>query len=280
MRTSLLGVMLAAALSACTVGTIAGTGGGSGGSKGSGPGSGSDPGSGSNPGSGSDPGSGSNSSTPMLSASIDKSTLSTELKTSNQFTISLAGSGGYTGSVALAAEVVDTNSQAIKGWTVTLNEASMAFTGEDATQNVTATLAVPSSAGGTGAMLAGTLNVTVTPAGQAAQTLSSAITLKNQVTYVITGNGGNCVYPTGISQTTPDVITVGTNIVFANMAGFTLVVHSNGATDGVLHEDLTGITNGQTYEQQLTGSATGLFSWYCHSPGPDNGTSDPFIKAQ
>jgi hypothetical protein len=142
---------------------------------------------------------------------------------------------------------------------------------------VAATVDIPSENMG----LAGTVKITATPTGLPAQVLMSDFTLKNQVTYTITMNGGQCVYPTGISQANPDNVKVGTKVIFLNMGTADLIVHSNGGNDGIAHESTagTGISPNQTYEQTLASAGTSSFSWYCHSPGPDNGSANPFIKA-
>src|SRR5437899_2096210 len=91
MRTPLLAAALGLGLAGCLVGDT-GT-----------PGSGGDDDTGSNP--GSNPGS--NTNTPKVSVTLDKTALSTELMSTNMVTVTVRGSGGFSGSVTLAASVVD-----------------------------------------------------------------------------------------------------------------------------------------------------------------------------
>jgi len=276
MRSTILTAVLALALPACLVGTGDITGGTDPGTQGGG-GGGTGGGGGGGGGSGSGSGSGSGTSeTPMVTASIDKPTLTPELKSSSQIIITLQASGGFSGAVNLDAVAVDGSGAAISGWTVGLNQQTVTLPTDGMTQ-VAATLDIPSENMG----LTGNVKLTVTPTGLAAQTLMSAVTVTNQVTYTITMNGGQCVYPAGIDQANPDSIKVGTKVVFLNMGTANLIVHSNGGTDGIAHESTggTGIAPNQTYAQTLTGTGTASFSWYCHSPGPDLNASNPFIKA-
>lgn len=212
----------------------------------------------------------------MVSASVDKTTVSTELKTSTQLLVSLSASGGFSGPVAVDAKAYDSTGTEITGWTVGVNQASVTLA-DGGTAQVAATVDIPSENMG----LAGTVKINVTPTGLAAQELDSAFTVANQITYTITMNGGQCVYPTGVSQANPDSIKVGTKVIFLNMGASNLIVHSNGGNDGIAHESTggTGIGTNQTYEQTLSSAGTSSFSWYCHSPGPDNGSANPFIKA-
>ena len=209
----------------------------------------------------------------MLSVTADQTALTPELNSTSQVKVTLTGSGGFTGNVALAATIMDASNKPITAWTVAFDNASIDFTA-DGTQMATATLTIPSQNMG----LAGNLTITAT-SSLGMTTLPVAVTVSNQLTFNVTANGTQCAYPTGISQAAPTKINVGTKIRFANMTNFTIVIHSNGGTDGIAHEDLAGMGPNGVYEQTLSGTGTAAFSWYCHSPGPDLGSSNPFIAA-
>jgi hypothetical protein len=60
-----------------------------------------------------------------MDLAIDRMAISTELKTSNPVMVTLTGSNGFSGDVALAVAVVDANNAPIPGWTVDLSAPSM-----------------------------------------------------------------------------------------------------------------------------------------------------------
>jgi len=154
------------------------------------------------------------------------------------------------------------------------------------------TLTVPSENKG----LTGTVHISATTSvsGVNVAPVTSAITATNQVSFLINYDGNvGCVYPTGLSSTNPVKITVGSKVRFVNMAqtpNTAIAIHSNGATEGICHEAQPGgncpagdnagpatINPNEAYEQTAA-VAGGAFSWYCHQPGPDLGTGDPFLQ--
>jgi hypothetical protein len=209
----------------------------------------------------------------MVTATVDKATISTELNTSSQLKVSVTGMN-FSGQVTLDGKVVDANSQPITGWTLTWDTTSLSFSA-DGTQVATATLKIPSQNMGA---LAATVQLTAT-CSVGMVPLSTAVTVANQVSFVVNESGGACGYPTGINQAAPAVVAVGTKVRFLNMTTQTIVIHSNGGNDGINHQDLAGMPPNGIYEQTLSGTGTPQFSWYCHSPGPDLNNNDPFIKA-
>ena len=285
MRSTLLAVLVAALIPACIVGTGDVTGQGSGSNPaGGGGGGGGGTGGGGGGGTGGGGGGGGMMPTPTFTVSIDQTSLSTELSTSNQFMLTLTSMNGFAGTVNLTPTVVDANNAAITGWTVTTAMPSVDLAA-DASMQVAATLDIPSQNMG----LTGTLQIDAAdPTGAVAtQSVTSAITVANQVSFVVKENGnGQCVYPTGLSNANPVKVTVGSKVRFVNMSPGTIEIHSNGAGEGICHENqpcngdpaTPGTLNTNDVYVQTAKSAGGAFSWYCHAPGPDLGGQDPYIQ--
>jgi hypothetical protein len=196
----------------------------------------------------------------------------------NKLTVTVTGSGGFTGDVNLAATVVDGTNAPLAAWTVALDTPTVTLT-ENGTATAVATLTIPSE----NKALAGSVKIDATSSADAAS-VSSAITAANQVTFAVTQNNGNCVYPT--TQATN--VTYGTKIRFLNNTNdLTTIIHVNGVTAGggglgtgdpdtlgIPHENQGGPGEavGAAYEGILTKptqatTSVGL-SWYCHTPGP------------
>lgn len=279
MRSTLLAVLVAALIPACIVGTGDVTGSGSG-SNPAGGGGGGGTGGGGGGGTGGGGGGGGMMPNPTFTVSIDQSSLSTELNTSNQFMVTVTSMNGFAGTVNLATSVVDATNAPITGWTVGTNVPSVNLTA-DASIQVAATVKIPSQNMG----LAGTLTIDATdPTGVVAtQSVTSAITVANQVTIPMKLDmNGQCVYPTANTAQTALQISVGSKIRWLNTgtAG-DIVIHVDGAgqAEGICHENQP--CNGDAaapaqfgpnaaYEQTAK-TAGGAFNWYCHAPGPTVG---------
>lgn len=204
---------------------------------------------------------------PRLDVAIDQPALSTELKTSNLLTISLEGADGFSGPVNLTASAVDEAGDAISGWTVTLNTPTVNLT-ENGTADVVATLAIPAEYRGP------TGNVKIDVSSTAGkQSVSSVVTVANQVTFRLAVNGGICAYPTDAgNQANPIRVTTGTKVRFFNAGTVNLEIHSNNA-GGVSHQGQAPngtadpVTEANTaYEQTITNGVDSNIIWYCHSP--------------
>jgi len=180
-------------------------------------------------------------------------------------TVSLKGSGGFAGAVGLAASVVDTAGTAIPGWTVSLDKPS-ADVAADGTVTAVATLKIPSQS----TALAGTVKIDVTPAGLAPTSVTTAVTVANQLSLAMAvGNGTTC------GQSTNPALTVsqGTKVIWKNAdPAKRITIHIQGGVSGFAHEPDPGMAPagnpGDTYVQ--TGAAAGTVTWYCHAPGTDN----------
>jgi hypothetical protein len=258
MRTPLLAALLGLSLAGCLIGDSGspGTGGddGTGGT-----GTGSDP-------TGTGTGSG-DSKTPDFSVAVDHSTMTTDLLSTNMVTATVHAVGGYTGTVNLAAAVVDGSGAPLTGWNVSLASSSVNITANGDTP-VVATITVPS----TSSALAGKLSITATPASGSAKTAESAITINNQITIPMSLDGSTC------AKTANPQITIaqGTKVHWVNAdTAKRVVIHiePNGGIPGFNHEEGAGMapatatTPGGVYDE--TAGGTGKVTWYCHAPGSD-----------
>jgi len=280
MRTPLLATILGLSLAGClTIGDSGSPTTGGGGDDGTGT-----DGTGSN-----HQGSGAIPSTAQVDVSVDKAALSTELKTVNPITITVKGSGGFSGSVGLTAAVVDGNQNPIADWTVDLSAPSVSLA-ENGTSTATATVHIPALS----STLTGTLKVTTTSAATLGTTAaSSTLTAANQVTFLVKYDPAtmDCVYPADGGTVANGVkVAQATKIRFFNNGADNIVIHvtSNNGTP-ISHQGQApngGPSNSTTlpntaYEQTPIG--TGPATWYCHdSPtgAKDHKADDPRILVQ
>jgi len=212
---------------------------------------------------GSDPGPGSNPSpTPSLGVTTDKSSIATELATSNSVTLTLRASGGFSGRATLVASALDTAGAPITGWTVTLDKTAIDLAA-DATATAVATLKIPAAIN----TLSGVVKIDATTS-LGTVTSQSTVTVAKQITYAMTLNGAKCVYPVAAGSST--TIAQGTKVRWVNNdpAG-RILIHIGAvggrAITGFDHEPDPGMSpNGGTFEQ-TAGSTTGAVDWYCHN---------------
>jgi len=198
--------------------------------------------------------------------SIDKPAVAAELLSTNMVTVTLQGSGGFAGSVALAASVVDAAGTAIPGWTISLDKPSVDVAA-DGTATVVATLAIPSQS----TLMGGTIKIAATATGQTLPPAMSTVTVANQLSLPMTLAGTTCAQSANKALT----ISQGTKVVWKNgdaAKRITIHIQDGGGTQGIsgfVHEPDPGMapTTG-TYEQ--TANGTGTITWYCHAPGTDN----------
>jgi hypothetical protein len=209
--------------------------------------------------------------TPRLVVSVDKATLSTELRTTNTVAVTLQASGGFSGAVALSASVVDGAGAAMPGWTATLDAPAVEVPPDGAATAV-ATVVVPAENRG----LAGTLKIDAT-SSLGAQMASSEVSVANQITFAMTLTEARCAYPSGTLT-----VKVGTKIRWLNMtAANRIAIHmERPARDGLVHQDDPGSAPGEAYEQTTAVNGDGQLSgnpvaWYCHAPGADLGGNNP-----
>jgi hypothetical protein len=222
-------------------------------------------------GSGSAGGSGSGSNqqppptSPTFTVALDKASVATELMTSNPLTVTLTSALGFTGDVALAAQVVDSTGTAIPGWSVSFDKATVTVPA-NGTATAVATLMIPSDS----AMLAGTVKITANNTTVGMQAAQAPITATNQVTFPMTLNNNACVLP---FNTTANV-KVGTKIRWLNMdATSRITIHmETPIRDGLVHQPDPGSAPGQAYVLTAAVNSNGTvdgkpMAWYCHAPG-------------
>lgn len=191
------------------------------------------------------------------------SVLTTELGTTNTINVTLTGSSGFAGAVALNATVLDGSNAPLSGWTFSIDTPNVVLP-QNGSTTVHLTVNIPTENKG----LAATATVTATSAATSG-TWSTAtdITVQNQYTIkmdVTAGPTPACVYPPAGTTS----ITVGTKIRWLNVStSNNITIHSNGALSGCPHQADPGSVPGTAYECTIT-QVTSSFTWYCHAPGP------------
>ncbi|MBA3405640.1 MAG: hypothetical protein H0U13_13330 [Gemmatimonadaceae bacterium] len=209
---------------------------------------------------------------PRLDVSVDKPTVSTELGTTNMVTVTLTSSGGFGGSVGVAATIVDGLGVAIPEWQMAINPPSVTVP-SNGTASAVVNFSIPAEKVGLG----GTLKITTTSgATEGTLNIDSAITVLDQLTIPLKLNGnGQCDYPTAGTLR----IKVGTKIRWLNTeaAGSNnrITVHvtenASAVAAGFSHQNDPGSDPQTTYEQTSVAMSGGTFDWYCHAPGPTVG---------
>ncbi|NVB80805.1 MAG: hypothetical protein HOV81_20580 [Kofleriaceae bacterium] len=205
---------------------------------------------------------------------VDQPTLATELKTTQQITITVQGANGFSGDVALAASAVDANNAPLTGWMVTLDSPTVTLAA-DGSATAHATLVIPSQNMG----LEGKVKIDATSTAAAASATTD-VTVANQVTYKLKVANGVCTYPTSYGKVnSPDPISVGTKVRWLNDGTANFEIHiGSGIPYGFTHQGQSpgGLADPTTeattaYEQTATAaSGSTLIQWYCHNPNEPN----------
>ncbi|MDQ3298479.1 MAG: hypothetical protein M3619_17990 [Myxococcota bacterium] len=217
--------------------------------------------------------------TPRVSVSLDKTAISTELKTSNMVVVTVTGADGFSGAVNLTGAVLDGASAPVQGWAVVFNTPTVNVP-LDGTATAVATLTIPSQFKGvTNGMLK--IDAASTAAPQSAM---ATVAVANQLTFTLNLVNNQCAYPmdggTGAAQVE---VAIGTKVRFFNAGAANLEIHSNNAA-AIPHQGQVGgtddpITESQTaYEKTLAGTVGGTVNWYCHAPGPNLQGGNPTMR--
>lgn len=254
MRTTLVAGLIALVLPGCIVGgelTGVGGGGEEGGEEGEGEGSGSGSGSGT-------------TLTPRVTASLDKTSVTTENGKTEMVTVSLASEDGFAGNVVLAPTLVDASDIAVPG--VTIDGPASVTLAADGTGTATYAVSIPSNT--TGAVMTASLKVGVMSSA-GSEDLTSAVTINNFYTVEYgagTGANQNDHPMRGMNVT----IKRGTIIKFPNTDTIDHIIHGGGAFP---HENTTvgvGGVPGRTYEVNTIGTnpgASGTLGCHTHGTG-------------
>jgi plastocyanin len=251
MRTPILAAALGLSLVGCLIGD-SGT-----------PGSAGDDDDGSNSGSnGPGSGPGSNQNTPKVDVTVDKMAISTELLSTNLVTVTVRGSGGFAGPVALAVSAVDGTGTAIPGWTVALDKTTVDVPA-NGTATAVATVTIPSRS----TAMSASIKVDST-SSLGAKSVSPQVTVAKQISLTMN------IVDTTCGKFASPALTVapGTNVRWVNGdAAKRITIHvqpQTGSPTGFTHEDNPGMAPLGTYE--TVALAAGQVTWYCHAPGNDD----------
>jgi hypothetical protein len=250
MRILLVG-LLALALPACLGGEITGVGDHTHDDDGDGGGSGGGSGSGT-------------TNTPRIVASVDKSTVMTELGRTENLTVTITSVSGFAGSVAVTPALVE-GSTAVTDWTITSSATSVDVPA-DGTATVDLALKIPTDT----ASLLPTLTVDLT--GTSSVSVTSSFNVAKRVTIEIPSGLGAGTHQAVLPINQPLRILSATQVVFMNNDGIRHIIHASG---GINHESTTsGGMPGGTYMVTPTANST----WYCHDH--EGGTQSRAISLQ
>lgn len=190
---------------------------------------------------------------PTLSLSVDKPTVNTELAASSMVTLTITGGDGFQGLANVTATAVDAAGAPLVGWDVTLSAPSVTLA-SNGSGTVVATLKTPSET----SSLTGSIKLDVTSAAAPA-TVTSAVTVANQISLSVNLNGQTCVYPTVNTAK----VKIGTKVRLVNAAtAGNVIFHVDGGGTGMVHQQGAGTTPGTAYEEVVTDPGTA--TWYCH----------------
>jgi hypothetical protein len=251
MRTPLLASLLLVLVPACLDNGITGIGDEGGEELGEGSGSGSGSGSGGD-------------TTPRMTATLDKSTMMTELGKTETITVNLTSVNGFAGDVTLGASLVDAASNAIPN--ITIDGPASVTLAANGTASATYTITIPTDA--TGSAIEGSLEVA----------LSSSLGSSDLTSAVMINNFYTVAYAAGLGATAADHpmagqtinLRRGTIIKWPNNDNITHIIHGGGSYSGE-HEDQTlGGTPGRTYDIATIGyppGTSGLIGCHTHGTG-------------
>lgn len=257
MRTPILAVVLGLSLTGClTIGDTSSPSTGEdddGGGDGTGNGNGNGNGAGSN-------------KTPALNSSVDKTAVTTELGKETIITLTLTGSGGFSGDATISSSLTDSAGAPLGGGITLTGEPSVTLAA-NGTSNVMYSLKVPSNA--TGTDLTGTIKFDVSSsAGSKAITATVAIAAVFTTVYAAGLSNNRAAHPDrGLSIP----VKKGAKLRFTNADGTVHITHG----DGVFPHESTGQNGGlagKTYEvltADIDVGKTGRLG--CHSHDVDAG---------
>lgn len=204
-------------------------------------------------------GNGGSTSTPRIQASVDKTSVSSELGKTETLMVTVQSMDGFSGTVDINPSILD-GTTALTGYTLTPTPTSVTLE-PGSSQQIQLTVKIPTDA----TALAPTLKVDL-GSGSATANVSSTFTIAKQYTLMIpAGTGNSTLHAQLPSANAPLRLKAGTKLIFRNADTITHVIHGNG---GIPHENLALGGAGTDYTVTVQNDAT----WYCHS---HEGTSQP-----
>lgn len=248
MRTPLLAGFLALLIPACIGGQIEGVDDQGGG------GSGSDMGS----------GSGSDIVTPRVSASFDKTMITTELAKQEMVTLTVLSENGFAGDVTLAAKVVDGVGADVPSITVE-GPPSVTLTA-DGTATASYQITVPMNA--TGTAINGALKVDMSSTA-GTQSVTSMLTV--DAVYTVDYAAGTAADPAKHMNAQVDGLTVkrGAILRFHNSDVIEHVIYGDQAFENYHENTVTGGAPDRTYEINTANIPAGSGRLGCYNHGPN-----------
>jgi hypothetical protein len=195
-------------------------------------------------------GSGSSTPTPRLDATVDKTSVMSELGKTESLTITIHSMDGFSGSVPVSATVMDAGS-AVTGWMVTPTPASVDIAA-GGTATVSLSVKIPTDS----AALQPQIRVDL--GGGSPMTVTSAFNVTKKVTINIPPGTGTGAPHTGMPLNQPLRILAGTQVVYTNNDTIQHVIHASG---GIAHENTSLGMPGTSYMVTVNADAT----WYCHN---------------
>ena len=200
----------------------------------------------------------------MISVSVDKATITSDLNVDSPVVVTVTSQMGFSGSVTLAVAAADASSKAISDWSATLDSTTVTVP-----QDGTATANLSLSALGDAAELAGTVTITATPGDTTVSPANATVGVTfNPVMEVHFKDDGNgtAIYPaSNLGPNNPYKLKAGRQIaVYNDSPNKTLVVHTNNIVAGFPHEGSNpGTISGAAYTRTLT-NAGDQDEFYCH----------------
>jgi len=190
-------------------------------------------------GSGSDNGSGSDTTTPRLDASLDKTSMTTQLGKTETVTINMSSAGGFSGDVSISATLVDATEVAMPN--IMVSGTPNVTVAAGGTAQASYQIVVPMNASGT--TLTGTLKIELNTS-LGIQTVSSPVTINN--VYVVD-------YAAGTGTVTGMHMNAGMLPNLSVKRGAILRFHNSDTIDHIIHGDGTTFP----HEDQTVGGAPG-----------------------
>jgi predicted enzyme related to lactoylglutathione lyase len=185
-----------------------------------------------------------------VDATVDKTTVMTELGKTENVVVTISSMDGFTGPVSVTPSIMD-GATAVTGWTVTPTPASVDLSA-GGTATVTLAVMIPTDS----MALAPQLKVDL--GGSAPMSVTSNFNVAQKLTINIGAGTGTGSPHTGLPLNKPINIRAGTMVTFHNGDTIQHVIHASGGID---HENTALGMPGTDYSVTPTADAT----WYCHN---------------